>query len=232
MPTDKVYVGSAKNLDKRWREHVDMLNNQKHFNRHLQHAWLKHGPTAFEYDIIEPLGLYDKGVYFACENRHIDRLKTEGRELFNIARAQGGWGEDTHLRKHEIAAKISATLTSLAESMTPEERRAKWGSGRRNRPLTEEHKRKTAAGLAGVPKSQSTRKKMQIAQRDRAAANPSVAANMAAIGRNNIGRTPVNAVKYTIAGITYASGCAALRALSITGKQLTRMVKEGIAYRD
>jgi group I intron endonuclease len=55
LPTGKVYVGSAMNLQQRWREHRTRLALGKHENAYLQNAWNKYGATAFEFVIIEEI---------------------------------------------------------------------------------------------------------------------------------------------------------------------------------
>lgn len=45
----KRYIGSAVNFVKRWCNHKDKLRQNKHYNRHLQAAWNKHGGSAFEF---------------------------------------------------------------------------------------------------------------------------------------------------------------------------------------
>lgn len=47
----KRYIGRAVNTDKRWKYHQWMLNNDRHFNPHLQRAW--HRGDKFEFSIVE-----------------------------------------------------------------------------------------------------------------------------------------------------------------------------------
>lgn len=49
---NKVYVGSATDINKRWRDHKWYLNHNKHHNSHLQSSWNKHGCSAFEFSIL------------------------------------------------------------------------------------------------------------------------------------------------------------------------------------
>lgn len=49
----KKYVGSAKNIDKRWYQHKYTLNNNIHDNLYLQKAWNKYGENNFKFMIIE-----------------------------------------------------------------------------------------------------------------------------------------------------------------------------------
>lgn len=48
----KCYVGSAVNLERRWREHRRQLKSGAHPNRYLQSAWLKYGEGSFEFSVL------------------------------------------------------------------------------------------------------------------------------------------------------------------------------------
>ena len=49
----KYYVGSAINLDQRWRTHQSELNRNIHKNSYLQNAWNKYGSNNFQFTIVE-----------------------------------------------------------------------------------------------------------------------------------------------------------------------------------
>lgn len=66
---NKKYIGQSRNVHKRWEEHRNQLNKDKHGNTHLQSAWNKYGENAFDFYIIE-----------TCE---IDML--DCREKYHIA---------------------------------------------------------------------------------------------------------------------------------------------------
>ena len=48
----KMYIGSAKNLKKRWKEHKRPLIGGSHFNKYLQRAWDKYGESNFKFKIL------------------------------------------------------------------------------------------------------------------------------------------------------------------------------------
>lgn len=50
---DKIYVGSAIDIDYRWSKHVYDLKNDRHHNIHLQRAWSKYGEDKFVFEILE-----------------------------------------------------------------------------------------------------------------------------------------------------------------------------------
>lgn len=49
----KFYIGSSKNIYKRWDEHERQLEGDRHPNNHLQRAWNKYGSKNFKFSIIE-----------------------------------------------------------------------------------------------------------------------------------------------------------------------------------
>jgi group I intron endonuclease len=49
---NKVYIGSAVNIRKRWRDHKWHLIHNIHHNSHLQSAWNKYSINNFEFSII------------------------------------------------------------------------------------------------------------------------------------------------------------------------------------
>lgn len=50
---ERGYVGSSKDVYKRWREHRALLRSGQHDNQALQRAWDKYGGDAFEFSILE-----------------------------------------------------------------------------------------------------------------------------------------------------------------------------------
>lgn len=49
---NKVYIGSATDVGKRWRDHKWYLNHNKHHNSHLQSSWNKYGCNVFDFSIL------------------------------------------------------------------------------------------------------------------------------------------------------------------------------------
>ncbi|MEQ8172689.1 MAG: GIY-YIG nuclease family protein, partial [Candidatus Eremiobacterota bacterium] len=47
----KIYIGSAKNLKDREKQHFSLLKNNKHVNKYLQNSYNKHGYENFEFKI-------------------------------------------------------------------------------------------------------------------------------------------------------------------------------------
>ena len=55
----KVYIGQARNIEERWKNHISCLNSGKHDNSYLQRAWNKYGKDNFEFIIIEECEIED-----------------------------------------------------------------------------------------------------------------------------------------------------------------------------
>ena len=49
---NKVYIGSAINIGKRWQDQRWHLKNNIHHNSHLQSAWNKYGEDSFEFMVL------------------------------------------------------------------------------------------------------------------------------------------------------------------------------------
>jgi len=205
-----------------------MLMKQRHYNRNLQRAWNKYGDKAFSYSYAEELGPYDRHEYFLRENWWMQHLRDKGVTLFNIAKAEGGWGPETRTRSKEIGQKISE---GVCRTLSQPHVKAKMRLAKLGVKRTPEEKAKISEKLSGIAKSPETRALMSLAQKKRALENPSVSNRMAEVGKMNKGKVPANAVTFVINGVSYHSGKAAERALGITSRQLAAKVKDGTAKR-
>lgn len=50
---EKFYIGSSIHIEKRWREHTSLLNNNKHHNSYLQNSFNKYGIENIRFEIID-----------------------------------------------------------------------------------------------------------------------------------------------------------------------------------
>lgn len=126
-PSGKSYIGSSKDLQKRWKQHKWFLQKGNHHNRHLQNAWNKYeGNLGFKPLIIchiEDLLLYEQLI--------IDNLKPE----YNIAKsANKAFYALGIKRSQETKDKISKALT---------------GKSRKGRPLSETEKKAIKKRMMG-----------------------------------------------------------------------------------
>ena len=50
---DKKYIGQSNNISRRWVEHRNELNNNKHGNTYLQASWNKYGAESFVFRVLQ-----------------------------------------------------------------------------------------------------------------------------------------------------------------------------------
>jgi group I intron endonuclease len=105
----KVYVGSSANIERRWREHRNLLEKGKSPHRHLQSAWRKYGAANFEWGVLE-----------FCETSHL--LYREQVYLDLLRSYEGNFGYNTCVipnsqlgikRSEELKAKQSAMMKAV-----------------------------------------------------------------------------------------------------------------------
>lgn len=80
------YVGSAKNLLSRRREHWCNLRLKRHHNTHMQNVWNKYGAETFVFDVLEEV--FDPALLIVREQHWIDTLRPE---LNKAKRAESGF---------------------------------------------------------------------------------------------------------------------------------------------
>lgn len=59
--TGQVYIGESTDIEKRWEQHIESLNNNAHHNYKLQQSWNEWGEKAFDFNVVEncnPFNLY------------------------------------------------------------------------------------------------------------------------------------------------------------------------------
>lgn len=107
--TGKTYVGSAKNLRKRFTSHVSSLRHGKN-SPHLQNAWNAYPAECFSFLLLE---LCSPDEMLVREQHYIDKLKTTDRAIgYNICREAGSppLGEERgpEARRNISDAKIAS----------------------------------------------------------------------------------------------------------------------------
>lgn len=88
IPTGKIYIGSAVNIQRRWRQHKHDLRHSKHGNEYLQYAWNKYGEDQFRFDILEILENTDS--IYEVEQKWVDSKNVLDKSIgFNICKKCG-----------------------------------------------------------------------------------------------------------------------------------------------
>jgi group I intron endonuclease len=79
----KLYVGSAVNIKKRWKEHEKLLRNNKHHSPHLQNSWNEYKEENFLFEVIEEV--FEKGILIEREQYWLDYYQSYDEERgYNI----------------------------------------------------------------------------------------------------------------------------------------------------
>lgn len=79
---NKKYVGSAFNFYDRFRTHKSRLENNKHSNKHLQHAFNKYGCNEFSFSLLEEV--VDLNEIYIIENKYLTEYHDFGVTCYNI----------------------------------------------------------------------------------------------------------------------------------------------------
>lgn len=157
---NKIYIGSAVNLDRRWKRHLNELKNNYHANIILQNAFNKHGLESFNFEIIEIVD--DVCKLFEREQYYLDTLKPFGKYGFNIKTiAQGGGDFENHPNKNEIYKKISKSKREQ-KNVVSDEHKAYLSKKLSEYYLTHPNpnKNKTLEEIHGIEKAKEIKEKI------------------------------------------------------------------------
>ena len=82
LKNNKVYIGSAIDINKRWRDHRWHLRENKHHNSHLQSSYNKYGLENFKFNIELECGIKDLLVE---ERKTIKKYNSYNKEFgYNV----------------------------------------------------------------------------------------------------------------------------------------------------
>lgn len=127
----KKYYGSSMNIEKRLKMHRKGLLKSKHINIFLQRAVDKHGIENFDFKIVEIMNESTKKEILACEQKYID----SNIGGYNIAPANGGDILSSHPEREKILEYRASRYRDYLNSLTPEERKAKFGKAGDKNPI-------------------------------------------------------------------------------------------------
>lgn len=156
----KVYVGSAVNIEKRWRLHRNQLALSTHHSKKLQNAWNKHGSQSFVFEVLELVD--DKSNLLEREQHWIDTLSAFSNGYNGRLRAESYLG-----MKHssDVIAKMSAKMmgnsygTGSKRSPKQLERMSEVSTGRKH---SVESRQKISASRAGFEFSGDAKAKISL----------------------------------------------------------------------
>lgn len=95
--TNRSYIGSSKNIHKRWESHKYMLDKGTHHCDYLQRAWSKYGSKNFEFIVLEE-----------CHNEQLlqreqNYFDSSGYELYNSSKHAGKPPDPTFNQRRKLA---------------------------------------------------------------------------------------------------------------------------------
>lgn len=100
----KVYIGSSKNIHKRWLQHKRTLDNGTHHNVLLQRSYYKYGKDNFTFDILE-----ECTDILTKEAEYISEYKPD----YNIGSIGGGDNITNHPDRERIVCNLVKVLRNI-----------------------------------------------------------------------------------------------------------------------
>ena len=165
-PSGKLYIGSSKNIPKRWSEHKRQLVKGTHHSPALQHSFNKYSSNLEFHKLL----VCTEDMLTTYEQQYLDFYKPAYNVSKTADRPSG------MARTQEFKDKVSAfqkgNTWNLGRKQSPEHieavRQTLIGNKRavgKGKPLTEERKLQISNQLKGHGVSEETRKKIGEASR-------------------------------------------------------------------
>jgi len=152
----KYYIGSSKNIHKRWNSHKLYLNKGNHHNQYLQRAWNKYGKDNFDFVILVSISEKD---LLTEEQKYLDSsIKSE---CYNASMIAG-----KVVMTDEVKRKISISNTGKIRSEETKRKLSEMNKGKcfgNRHPLTEETKRKLSEIHLGKRHTEESKRKISEA---------------------------------------------------------------------
>lgn len=130
IANNKIYIGqTSRSFYLRWRQHLSELRCGRHKNRHLQNSWDKYGQESFQLEIVETVGIYDKVVLDALEQKYLDLLKPELNICIFVNTTTGIKYTEEQRHNNSLSHRTSkpqVNNTSGCRGVTWDKSRCKW----------------------------------------------------------------------------------------------------------
>jgi len=167
--TDRVYVGSSRNIQRRFSEHRSRLSRGVHCNARLQASWNKHGAKAFSFEVVA--SVLNEDEIEPLEQQFIDELNAveTGYNLAPTAGNTAGWKASLETRermsqaakKRDHSAQVKAMAAATTGKKRPQYVIDAMQAGRRNKALScESRQRMSLAATARSRYSSDDRRRM------------------------------------------------------------------------
>ncbi len=127
---NKSYIGSSKNIIRRWYFHKSALKNNRHHCIYLQRSWNKHGKDSFKFEIIAEIPFISEEHLLAKELKVIKERLPE----YNIGAVGGGDNLTNNPNRDDIIRRIVASIKNRVSKMSDEERKRIWSRPGKSNP--------------------------------------------------------------------------------------------------
>lgn len=125
--TGKSYIGSSKQIQKRWEQHLQALEKGSHHSVLLQRAWTKYGKDCFEFTIKEEC---TKEQLLEREQHYLNF-----KPQYNIGfQASGGDNISNHPNRDEIIERRVQTSKNSLKKLSKEDRKRVYGKEKESNP--------------------------------------------------------------------------------------------------
>lgn len=158
--SQKCYIGSAINIHKRWREHLNDLRNERHKNKKLQFHFNKYGEADLQFTVLcgcDPADLLSQEqFYIDAFNPWFNVCPTAGNSLGRkLSEATKKKISDSHKGKHTGRPMSEETRRKLREAQ------------KNRKPMSEETREKIREKARGRKASEETKRKLSLARKGR-----------------------------------------------------------------
>ena len=140
--TNKIYVGSAIDINERFGEHKNMLIKNKHHSIKLQRSYNKHGICNFKFEIIEKCEPIKK-IMFEREQYYIDLYDSYNNGYNCTKKAGSSLGV-----KLSEETKLKISKSHLGQKCS-DETKNKISKKHKGRKFSKEHKLKISKANSG-----------------------------------------------------------------------------------
>ena len=159
---DKVYIGQAQDIEKRWKHHKWGLENKKHNNKHLENSYYKYGKENFNFIILHKCNEDDLNYY---EMKYILIYETTNtKKGYNKT-----YGGDSEKPTDETRKKLSETHKGEKNynygKHLSEKTRKKMSEWHKGKVLSDETRKKIGEWQKGKVLSDETRKKISESEK-------------------------------------------------------------------
>ncbi len=117
--TNKFYIGSSKDVEKRFKIHISLLKRGKHINNHLQNAFNIDGYDSFVFEVIEEC---DSKILLEREQHYLDNHNKS--LMYNFSKTAGGGDNISyHPDRNNIIKKQNVAYRKWRDSLSDENKK-------------------------------------------------------------------------------------------------------------